>query len=165
MTVTLQTDWRYTLTAAYVDDEDLNDQRGILAFPATDSLATGTAINQASKLWYDTRTLSAASDELDLAGGVTDAFGTALTFAKIKKLVIRNNVTTAGYTLTVGPGTTNGISTIWGATTDSEIIGPDGFMVKANPSDGFVITGGSADTLLIDAGSATVTYDIIVIGT
>ena len=165
MTVTLQTDWRYTLTAAYVDDGDLNDQRGILAFLASDSLANGTAINQASKCWYKTNTLAATSVELDLAGGVTDAFNTALTFAKVKKLVIRNKRTTAGYILTVGPGTTNGISTIWGSTSDSEVVGPDGFMVKANPSDGFVITGGSADTLLIDAGSATVTYDIIVIGT
>ncbi|HUV64847.1 MAG TPA: hypothetical protein VMW24_13190 [Sedimentisphaerales bacterium] len=165
MTKTLQTDWRYNLTAQYVDDSDLNEQRGVLGLDIVDSLATGTAADQASQVWYDTRSLAATAEELDLAGGVTDAFGAALTFAKVKQLLIRNNNTTSGHTLVIGPGTTNGVTTIWAGTSPTEVIGPNGVMVKANPGDGYAITGGSADTIKINAGTNTVSYDIIVVGT
>ena len=166
MAKTLQTDWKLTLTGQYVDSADLNSQRGVLSLVTEDSLATGTAVEQANALWYDTRTLAATAENLDLAGGVTDAFGDALTFTKIKKLLIRNNNTTSGQVLIVGPATASGITTIWGTvTTSGETIGANGVMMKANPTAGFAITSATADLLRLDAGTCTVVYDIVVIGT
>jgi len=165
MAKTLDVTWRYGFTGDYVDDTDLNESRGTLPYSDTVTLATGTAASQARYQWYDTRTLAATAEELDLAGGVTDAFGDALTFTKVRHLMIHNRNTTAGHILTVGPGTTNGVTTIWAGTSPTEICGADGYLIKDSPTDGYVITGGSADTIKINAGTNTVSYDIIVVDT
>lgn len=167
MAKTLTTTIDLNLLAEYVDSGDLNAQRGVLNLAIDDSLASGTAANQANLLWYGTRTLAATSEQLDFAGVQTDAFGDTATFAKIKTLLIRNRNTAAGQILVIGGGTTNPITTIFGstATNCTETIGPDGLCFKHNPGDGFVVTAGSADTLKLNAGTNTVTYDIIAIGT
>ena len=166
MAKTLATKVDLNLLAQYVDSADLNAQRGVLSLALSDDLATGTAANQANLVWYDTRTLAATSEQLDLAGVQRDAFADVATFTKIKTLLIRNKQTTTGLTLTIGGGTTNPISTIFGATAtnSTETIGPDGWCVKHNPVDGFAVAAGSADTLKLDAGTNTVVFDILVIG-
>lgn len=166
MAKTLVTTIDLDLLAEYVDSADLNVQRGVLNLSLDDTLANGTEADQANIVWYDTRTLAATSEQLDFAGGVTDAFGDALTFATIKLLLIRNKNTTTAHTLVIGGGTTNPMTTIFGstATNCTETIGPSGWTDKHNPIDGFAVTGGSADTLKLDAGTNTVVYDIIVLG-
>lgn len=154
------------LLAEYVDDSDLNPMRGVLNVALEDALANGTAADQANLLVYSSRTLNAASEQLDFAGGLEDPHGATVTFAKIKTLLIRNKNTTAGQILTIGGGTTNPISTIYGstATNCTETIGANSWCFKHNPVDGFAVTGGLADTLKVDAGTSTVSYDIIAIG-
>src|SRR3954465_110978 len=53
--------------------------------------SNGVGANQASNQWHSlARTLGAsASEDLDLAGVLTNAFGAVLTFTKIKAIVIR----------------------------------------------------------------------------
>ena len=166
MAKTLTANVALDVLANYVDSADLNTMRGVLSLKVTDSLANGTAANQANLVWYDTRTLAATSEQIDLAGGEREAFADVATFTNIRTLLIRNKQTTTGLTLTIGGGTTNPISTIFGstATNCTETIGPDGWTHKHNPVDGFAVTGGSADTLKLDAGTNTVVFDIIVIG-
>ena len=166
MAKTLTTNIDLSLLAQYVDSGDLNPTRGVLSPKIEDELATGTAANQANLVWYDRRTLAATSEQVDLAGVQREAFADVATFTKLKTLLIRNNQTTSGLTLTIGGGTTNPITTIFGstATNCTEVIGPDGVCLKHNPVDGFAVTAGSADTLKLDSGTNTVVYDIIAIG-
>jgi hypothetical protein len=114
------------------------------------SLADGTGAGLADRIFSDTRTLSAsATEDLDLSGSLTNAFGT-VTFARIKAVLVvastdnTNNVNGDG--LSVRPG---GI-----------------FMWACSDATGVAVTAGTGDllTLTNSAGSTSVTYSIIVIG-
>lgn len=136
-------------------------------FVMTDSLANGTALDQCDLLWHDIRTLAATtSEDIDLAGGISDQFGATVTFAKVRGLVIRNQTTAAGIILEVGGAASNEWSAPFGAAGDKVKIGPDGSLALWNPSAaGFAVTGGSADTLKIyNSGSASSTYQIVIVG-
>ncbi len=129
------------------------------------SLATGTGANQSDLIYSDQRTLNAsASETLDLTA-LTNAFGAAINFAKVKAILIKassgntNNVAYGNATAPfIGPLSV-GTATI--------SLPPDGAMMLAAPGSGWTVTGGSADEIKIanSAGSTTVTYDIIIIGT
>jgi hypothetical protein len=131
------------------------------------SLASGTGVGKADRVFSDRRTLAAsAAEDLDLVGVLLDAFGAAITFARIKGLVISaaaantNNVVVGAAT---APWATflNATGTITlrpGATA--------AFMAGAADATGYEVTPATGDLLKIansDAGTP-VTYDIVVIG-
>ena len=155
------------LTARWNDRRalDLSTPVDAGAIALTDELLHGTAIDQADLLWHDRRTLAATSENLDLAGGLTDAFGQTLTFAKIKALLIKNRETIAGRTLKVG-GHATAAFLLFDNATDIYTIGPDGILLVWDPAlAGKVVTATTGDLLKIDAGANTVAYDILLIGT
>lgn len=134
------------------------------------SLADGTGAGKADRVWTDTRTLAAsASEDLDLAGSLLDAFGAAVTFAKVKGLLVvaapgnSNNVI-------VGGASSNGFVSWVGGATHTVTVRPGAALALiAGDADatGYAVTGGTADLLKIansGAGSA-VTYSIAVLGT
>lgn len=131
-------------------------------------LADGTGANQADLVYSGTRTLSASgSEELDLAGGLEDAFGATLTFAKIKGILIKaasgntNNVV-------VGGAASNAFQGPFGATNDTIAVKPGGqFLISAPNAAGWPVTAGTGDLLKIanSSGTTGVTYDIVIIGT
>ena len=133
-------------------------------------LQTGTGAGQADKIFHDQRTLAAsATEDLDLAGVLTDAFGAALTFVKIKALIIHaaagntNNVLVGG----VAAGLS---SIITPQTTGVVVVRPDAtFAVFAGVGDstGYAVTATTADLLHVanSAAGTSVTYDVIIIGT
>src|ERR1700750_1478702 len=66
---------------------------GTATFPfsasASASYSTGTGAGQVDRVFTDTRTLSAsATEDLDLAGSLTDAFGAPITFSRIKSVFV-----------------------------------------------------------------------------
>ena len=130
-----------------------------------DSLATGTGLDQADRMWHDQRTLTSESEELDLAAGLTDGLGETITFAKVKCIAIFN-LSTAG-SLTVGGSATEVAFVNWVSDfSDKIVIGPGGCFLLWNPSlAGYVVTPTSGDKLKINSGAETLTYDIIIIGT
>lgn len=133
-------------------------------------LATGTGAGQADKVWHDQRTLAAsATEDLDLAGGLTDALGAAVSFAKIKALIIS---AAAGNTnnVVVG-GVAAGLSTILQPQTTGLLVVRPGatFAVFAGAADatGYAVTATTADLLHLanSAAGTSVTFDIVIIGT
>ena len=128
----------------------------------------GTGANQATKSFLDTRTLAASANEsLDLAGGLTDAFGNALTFTKIRALMIR---AAAGNTnnVLVGGAASNGFVTPFSDATDVAVVRPGGLLLLAAPdATGYAVTAGTGDLLKVanGGGSSAVTYDIFLLGT
>ncbi len=163
-TPTLTTDIRFSLTAQYVDSADLNPNRGALPLTVEDALESGTTANKADLLWWDTRTLTSASEDLDLAGSLVDVFDNVLTFVKIIGIYIKNQSTTATESLAVGGAAANQFINWVGNSSDILNVGPDGILWVWSPVDGYAVTADSGDKLKIDSGSDTITYDIILIG-
>ena len=128
----------------------------------------GTGANQAKVAFADERTLTASSSEnLDLAGGLTDAFGNTITFTKIKALAVQASSGNTNDVL-VGGAASNGFITWVGDATDVVKVKPGGmFVIVAPDSTGLAVTAGTGDILKIanSAGSTSVTYKIVVIGT
>ncbi|SDM77326.1 hypothetical protein [Streptomyces wuyuanensis] len=131
------------------------------------SLASGTGVGKADKVFHDRRTLAAsATEDLDLAGVLLDSFGAAITFARVKGLVVTaaagnvNNVV-------IGAAAANPWTALLGAT-GTLIVRPGGFVcVGAGAADvGYAVTAGSGDVLRVanSGAGSSVTYDIVIIG-
>lgn len=130
----------------------------------------GTSADQANRLWHDQRTLAAsATEDLDLAGVLTDPFGAVITFARIKGLIVAaaaantNNVIVGN-----GGGAVNTFAAWVGAAAHTVTVRPGGVLCLFAPdATAYTVTAGSGDLLRVGNSGAgsTVTYDVILIGT
>jgi len=137
-----------------------------------DSLANGAGLDQAEELWHDRRTLDPAEAEvLDLAGGLTNAFGDSVAFARIKGLWLANRASAADAVLLVGGGADGSGDQAWaswlGAAGNQVRVGPAGLLLVWNPAAaGFVVGAGTTDRLRIaNLSSSSLDYDIVLLGT
>lgn len=153
---------RATMSGTYISGADLSAPIQTLQVEAADVYSNGTGDSQVNRVFADQRTLAATAEDLDLSGGLTDAFGNTITLAKLRGLIIENTATATGANLLVG-GDANSIP-IFGAAADYIKIPPGGFFAWSGPVDGITVTAGTGDILQIDAGAATITYNIWVIG-
>jgi hypothetical protein len=165
MSTTLNMTLKLVLQHLYQNAPDIGAPLDDFRLDLSDSLAQGTGAEQADLVWYDERSLIGASETLDFAAGPVNVFGAVLTFKKIRGLVIANKATLSGAALTIGGAAANALASMFGATTDTVIVGPGGILLLWSPTDAYVVTPGTGDLLKIDAGAATITYDIYVIGT
>lgn len=167
MTISLASQLALSIAWQYQNTLDLSTVKDHGVRQLDDALASGTGLDQADLVFHDKRTLSATSSEsLDLAGGLTDAFGQSLAFARIKAITIRNLATTAGYHLEVGGAASNAFVNWVGDASDVLRIGPGGVMQLWNPSAaGYAVTAGTGDLLKINnPNGASLEYEIILIG-
>lgn len=128
------------------------------------SLTNGTALNQADILWADERTAAdGATDAIDLAGALSDAFGATIAAAEVVAVMIVNQAKdgTANTTaLTVGGGSNPVIANALPA------LQPGGVaLLAAGHASGLgAVTAGTGDTLnVVNAAGAAATYQILVI--
>lgn len=130
------------------------------------NLASGTGANQADLLFADTRTLTAsATEDLDLAGVLADAFGSTITMAEVVAIFIfadsanTNNVVVGDATSPVP---------LFGGTTPTFSVKPGGFFCVGAPNASglFTVGAGSTDDLKIANSSSgtSVTYTIAILG-
>ena len=144
---------------------DLGNPKKALSVNAILDLLTGTAAAQADLVFADTRTISASSSEnLDLAGGLTDPFGAAITFAEIVAILVKPAAANTNNVL-VGGAASNGFSTPFGDATDVIKVTPKGFLMLVS-DEGYAVTASTGDILKIaNSGSgSSVTYDIVLVG-
>lgn len=150
---------------------DLASSTANIARKVTYTLANGTATGQADRIFSDTRTLAAsAAEDLDLAGtALTDAFGVAFTFVKVKGILI---VAAAANTnnVIVGGAATNGFITWVGGATHTVTVRPGGMLLLAvsdADTGGYNVTAATGDLLHVANGGAgtSVSYDVIIWGT
>lgn len=132
----------------------------------------GTGDDQVNDQYRARLTLKSNTEvAIDLAGGVTNVFGTVLTFSSIKEIRITNLATDATHVLKVGqlgtPTSGNLMSDIFDGSTTSRIKLRAGatFLLLA-PLTGYTVTGGSADVLLIsnEGPGFSVDFDIVIKG-
>lgn len=122
---------------------------------------------KADRIWSDERTLSAsASDSLDLAGGLTDSAGAAITFAKVRAIVVKAALAN-GADIVVGGAASNTFTGPFGGATHTVAVKPGGTLVLCAPKTGWTVTPSTGDILKIlnGSGAAAATYQIAILGT
>lgn len=163
LTSTLLVDFAATLTKAL----DLVTGEAPLRTRVSTALASGTGANQADKIFSDQRTLTASSTEdLDLAGSLTDAFGDTITFARIKAILVIADAGNANNVLVGGAAANQFINWV-GDASDKVVVRPGGvFCLIAPDATAYAVTAGTGDLLRIgNSGAGTsVTYKIVIIG-
>lgn len=133
-------------------------------------LASGVGAGQADRIFADRRTLAAsATEDLDLAGVLIDALGAAITFVKIKSLIIAAAAANTN-NVVVGGASATGFTSWVGAATHTVTVRPGGVLaLLTGPADaaGYAVAAGTGDLLKVanSGGTTPVTYDVIVIGT
>jgi len=132
------------------------------------NLLSGTAAGQADRMYAGTRTLTASSTEdLDLAGGLTDEFAATITFARVKAIWIAAAAANTNNVL-VGGAASNQWATFFN-TTGVVTLRPDAFLLGGcgkGDATGYAVTAGTGDLLKVanSAGGTSVSYDLIVVG-
>ncbi len=107
--------------------------------------------------------------EIDMAGGFTDREGNAVTFAKIKALVIANTSdkldTPTDCVIVVAPASSSGWGTgPFGLAGSQEIKAGYFYAVGGADANGYSVVADTGDKLEIDPGSLDGQYEMIVIG-
>lgn len=147
---------------------DLGTVAQALLYGPTYVFSDGTGADQIKQVFADTRTLTASSTEdLDLAGGLTNALGQSITFTKIRAIAIKASSSNTNNVL-VGGAASAQFATWVGNSSDIVVVRPGGLLVLVAPdATGYEVTATSADLLRIgnSAGSTSVSYDIVLLGT
>ncbi len=147
---------------------DLSVVKAPLNFKKTLTLLNGVGLDQNDLIFHDQRTLAAsATENLDLAGSLTNAFGTTLTFVKIKGMIFTAALANTN-NVQVGGAAANAFVNWVADATDIINIAPNGVFLHLNPTlAGWAVTAGTGDLLKItnSGGGTSVTYDVILIGT
>jgi hypothetical protein len=165
MTVSGTFSVRVALTGTMLSSNDLSTVQQVVAISKSLDFTNGTSSNQFNTIWMDQRSISASSTEdLDLAGSLTDAFGATITFTAVKGIYVfaatanTNNVE-------VGGAAAN--TFLWFKdATDIQVVTPGGVYLSTRPGTGATVTAGTGDILKVaNSGAGTsVTYDIAIFG-
>jgi hypothetical protein len=162
----LSTNMRLSMTSTLSSALDLVTSRAPLSYESTIDLASGVGANQADKIFADTRTLAAsATEDLDLAGPLSDPLGAALTLARVKAVLVKAASGNTNNVQVTRPAS-NGVP-LFLAASDGLAVRPGGlFLWVAPDATGVAVTAGTGDLLTFtnSAGSTSVTYDVIIIG-
>lgn len=167
--MTLASKINLSVSAALSSALDLVSPAARLSQRYTTELDDGTAAGMADKVFSDTRTLAASGTEnLDLAGSLTDALGAALTFARVKAIIIHAAAANTNNVVVGGDATTTFFG-MFADETDAVVVRPGATLALfCGDADalGYAVTAATADLLKItNSGAGTgVTYDIIIIG-
>jgi hypothetical protein len=130
------------------------------------ALTNGVAAGMADRAFTDTRTLAAsATENLDIAASLVDAFGATIAFAKIKAVIIRAAAANVNDVQVTRPATL-GVP-LFLAAGDGLAIKPGYAFAFFGTGAGITVTPDTGDLLTItnSGGTTGVTYDVIIIGT
>ncbi|MER7047733.1 hypothetical protein [Streptomyces jumonjinensis] len=148
--------------------QDLTVSEDRLAFRRAVHLADGVTAGRADEVFHDRRSIAASgSEDLDLVGVLTDAFGGTVALARVKGIFISAAATNTN-NVVIGASATNTWSTLLGATGTITLRPGATLGVMAGDADavGYAVTPTTGDLLKVansGAGSA-VSYDIVIIG-
>ena len=147
---------------------DLVDVTGKLNKNFATEFVTGVGAGQANLLFADKRTLAAsASEELDLdAGALVDPFGGALTFKRVKAIIVRAAPGNTNKVI-VGGAAANAFVGPFGAANNTLSLDPGGTLMLVSPTAaGWLVTAATGDLLKVAnaAGVSSVDYEIVLIG-
>ncbi len=162
LTTTITAQVEATLTNAL----DLGTVTYPLSYRQRTSLASGTASGSADRVFTDTRTIAASSNEdLDLAGSLTGPLGTTVTIVKLKLILV---TAAAGNTnaVRVTRPASNGVPLFLAASDGIDVL-PGGCFLWQAPGAGVTVTASTGDLINIanSSSGSSVTYDVVIVGT
>lgn len=145
---------------------DLSTSRNPLAVSPRLQWESGVAINQADLIFQDRITVGAAGQQLLDLTALTSSLGVAVSFARLKAILLINRSVTAGDNLQLGGTVSNGLSTLYVGTNAGQLIGPGGLALLVNPSlAGWAVTATTADILRIgNPGANDIECDVVLLG-
>lgn len=153
------------LESLLTDINALSNPQDFLAFKKDFAFANGVGANQADKRWSSAgRSLATtASENLDLAGTLTDYRGNVLTFARIKAIAIFNN---GPNTIAVGGAASNAFVNWVGTAAHTLNVRSGGLLLLLAPdATAYAVTASTGDILKIaNLAAGAITYDIALVG-
>jgi len=162
----LLTEIHRKLVATRTSALDLSTPTDALDVRDVYQLSSGTGLNAADMMWSDRRTLAAsATEDLDLAASLTGAFGTTLTFARIKYLLVKALSTNTNNVNVTRPAS-NGVP-LFLAAGDGVPVLPGGFFEWLAPNAaGIAVTAATGDLITFTNSSSgtSMIYDVVIIG-
>lgn len=165
---TITTTAAMSLTAVLANVPDLGTDQSRRMISASQVLTDGVAAAEANLLFSDTRTLAAsATEDLDLAGALTNPLGVAQVFARIKAIFVQADAANTNNVNITRPAS-NGVP-LFLAAGDGIGLRPGetfGLLVGAADAVGHAVTAATGDLLTFTnaAAGTPVSYSIIVIG-
>lgn len=152
------TRWRWTMTNA----GDLSTPTDALQVTTTRTFTNGTGSGKVQVGIADQRQLTTGTDEtLDLKA-ILSAFGSAA-LTKIKAVRIELVTATAGYTLKVKAGASNGLSAWFSDASDELVIQAGGAWQLESPVDGYVVDATHKTVKITNPAGGTATYNILIL--
>ena len=145
---------------------DLSTLEDPLSQSVDHAFTGGTGALQANEQWHDKRTVAAsATDQLDLSGSLTNAFGESVEFTSIKAIQIKN-VSGNGASITVGPPAVNGWVTLMAASDVITLEDGAAMTISTPTAGGYAVAAGTGDLLDIVNldGANAAEYEIVLIG-
>lgn len=138
-----------------------------LNIPFDLELSDGTGLDEGDILWFDQDRILAGltSENIDVAGTLSDAYGDTFTAVKIKFFYFHNKSVTPGDILELGGGSNPLL--LWKDGSDIDSVGPNGRRFMWEPAAaGKAVTAGTGDLLQVNnISSNSIDYDIIIVGT
>ncbi|MFD0902334.1 hypothetical protein [Actinomadura sediminis] len=129
-------------------------------------LTSGTGAGQADVIWTDQRTLAAsASEDLDLAGSLTDVLGATVTLARVKVLYVAASSANSN-NVVLGAAASNAWAGLLNATGTVTLRPGQVLLTAVTDATAMAVTAGTGDLLAVanSGAGSSVTYDIAVIG-
>lgn len=161
--MSLNTTIRCSISADY--EKTVGGRQIVDQIPPTPDflLASGTGPGSADIAFSDHRTLATnTSENLDLSGTMTDAFGTTIAAVKVKAIEVHADKANTTNIIVGGAGS-NGFKGPFNDITDQIVLGPDDRIVIAS-GVGWTVTAGTGDILKItNSSGATALYRIKII--
>lgn len=161
-------DIQFAVTGKHTSALDLGTATLPFALSVPFTYTSGTGAGQVDREFTDTRTLApSATENLDLAGALTDAFGATITFVTIKAIAIRaaaaNNVANA---VQVTRPASNGVPFLMAAG-DGISLAPGYAFAWFGSGTGVTVTAATGDLITVtnSAGTNSVNYDVVILGT
>ena len=162
--MSLDTTIKLAIQAALRRSLDLATAQDPLHFTRTVTLTDGTGANQADQSFHDQRTLAgSASEELDVAGSLADAFGETVTLARVKVLYLKN--LSSADKLIVGGSAANALG-LFGDSSDKLELRPGGLLLVTAPDADGIEVGANDKLKMAHSGDSTANldYEIVIIG-
>jgi hypothetical protein len=153
---------RVSLDFTFTGTSDLGSRKERVVLDEALALVPGTAAtNEADCFFADTRALSSgATEDLDLAGSLVDAFGATITAAEVVLVYVKSHDDNT-VNITVGAATQPFAGPLGAAGTYA--IKPGEYFLAVSQS-GWAVGAGATDDLKILAGAGAVNYDVLILG-
>lgn len=154
-----------SIDSTLTDVGDLSNAQNHLQQKYDLSLASGTGNGQSNNIFIDQRTLAASgTEDIDLAGVLTNKFGQTITFTKVKTIIVHAAVGNTNNVVISRPAS-NGL-VLFSAGSDALPIQPNGTFMISAPNAGITVTASTGDLLTVtnSGGTTGVTYDLVIAG-